>query len=155
MSSGRKAMNDVSAERPIQRTLSTNGQLATAPFAMDPQVEQNIRERVHEILVLMHRPAPGYERRRDRRYPYPHRVHLTPVNADGQLDTENTIVVIGNSLSEGGFGFYHAQPLADRRVVVSFHTGSERWVGLLMDLRWCRFAQGWYESGGRFLQPVQ
>jgi len=52
-------------------------------------------------------------------------------------------------------GFYHPHPLPYRRMIVSLETGDGRWLSFLIDLTWCRFTkQGWYESGGRFLQPV-
>ncbi|HEY2882403.1 MAG TPA: hypothetical protein VGJ15_08220, partial [Pirellulales bacterium] len=51
-------------------------------------------------------------------------------------------------------GFFHAEPLVHRKMIASFHAGDNRWLGLLIDLWWCRFSQGWYESGGRFLQAV-
>jgi hypothetical protein len=118
-------------------------------------VDQDVRARVHELLLLMYRPGPNVERRSDRRYPYPHLVRLTPVAADGRTPIGETILVAGNTLSEGGFGFYHPQQLPYRRMIASFHSGNDRWLGLLIDLRWCRFVgQGWYESGGRFLESV-
>ena len=118
-------------------------------------IDQDVRARVHELLLLMYRPDPAVERRRDRRYPYPHLVRLTPVGADGRTPCGETILVAGNTLSEGGFGFYHPQPLPYRRMIASFHSGDDRWLGLLIDLRWCRFVGlGWYESGGRFLEAV-
>jgi hypothetical protein len=81
---------------------------------------------------------------------------LTPVGADGQSPCGSAIVVAGRSLSEGGFGFYHPQPLSNRRMIASFHLANGEWVGFLMDLPWTRFtAEGWYESGGRFLQAVE
>jgi len=118
-------------------------------------IDQDIRARVHELLMLAERPAPEVERRRDRRYPYPYLVRMTPVADDGRTPAGPSIVVVGRTLSEGGFGFYHPQQLADRRMIASFHAGDNRWLGLLMDLRWCRFiGEGWYESGGRFILPV-
>jgi hypothetical protein len=118
-------------------------------------IDQDIRARVHELLMLAERPAPEGERRRDRRYPYPYLVRMTPVAIDGYTPAGPAIIVVGRTLSEGGFGFFHSRPLADRRMIASFHAGSDRWLGLLMDLRWCRFiGEGWYESGGRFLSPV-
>ena len=119
------------------------------------RTDQDVRARVHELLLLMYRPNPESERRRDRRYPYPHLVRLTPVGSDGRTACGETILVAGNTLSEGGFGFYHPQPLPYRRMIASFHSGDDRWLGLLIDLRWCRFVgQGWYESGGKFLDAV-
>jgi hypothetical protein len=120
-----------------------------------PSIDQAIRDRVHELLMLLQRPSYKPERRSDRRYPYPQLVRLTPVGGDGQTPCGPAIVVAGKSLSEGGFGFYHPQPLSHRRMIASFHAGDGRWVGFLIDLPWCRFkAEGWYESGGRFLKAV-
>ena len=56
--------------------------------------------------------------------------------------------------SEHGMGFYHPKPLPYRRMIASVESGG-RWIGFLVDLKWCRFTQqGWYESGGRYLQSV-
>jgi hypothetical protein len=52
-------------------------------------------------------------------------------------------------------GFYHAKPIAHRRVVASLERPHDGWCAFLLDLRWCRFTrQRWYESGGRFLEAV-
>src|SRR5262249_11023114 len=113
---------------------------------------EDIRARIHELLLLSHRPGHRPERRSDRRYPYPYLVRLSPADEEGATPGEQ-IIVAGKSLSERGFGFYHPHPLPYRRMVASFHAGDGRWVRLLIDLPWCRFtAEGWYESGGRFLQ---
>jgi hypothetical protein len=128
---------------------------SSASMIVNLATDQDIRARVHELLMLAERPAPQGERRRDRRYPYPYLVRMTPVGGDGRSPSGQTIIVVGRTLSEGGFGFYHSQPLAERRMIASFHAGDDRWLGFLMDLRWCRFiGEGWYESGGRFLMPV-
>ena len=93
------------------------------------------------------------ERRQDRRYPYPHLVRLTPAGRNGCTPVGPTVTVVGKNLSEHGMGFFHPQPLPDRRMIVSFDAGNGRWLGLLVDITWCRFkCTGWYESGGRFLQ---
>ena len=40
-------------------------------------------------------------------------------------------------------------------MIVSLESRSGQWLGFLIDVTWCRFTkQGWYESGGRFLQSV-
>ena len=126
-----------------------------AAMIVNLATDQDIRARVHELLMLAERPAPQEERRRDRRYPYPYPVRMTPVGEDGRTPSGQTVIVVGRTLSEGGFGFYHPGAIADRRMIASFHAGNNRWLGLLLDLRWCRFiGEGWYESGGRFLLPV-
>ncbi len=117
--------------------------------------DTNIRSRVHELLLRMYPPGPPAERRHDRRYPYPHLIRLTPADQDGTPQPDKTIVVVGKNLSERGLGFFHQQPLADRRMIVSLDAGNGRWLGLSIDITWCRFiTTGWYESGGRFLQAV-
>lgn len=103
---------------------------------------------------FQHRSA-RMERRSDQRFPFPYLLNLTPVDVDGTPVIENNIVVVGKHVSEHGLGFYHNRPLPYRRMIVSFETGGGSWVSLLIDLTWCRFTkQGWYESGGRFLQAV-
>jgi hypothetical protein len=94
------------------------------------------------------------ERRRETRYPYPYPIHLTPFGADGKPDVSRTFVVIGKHLAPHGIDFYCRQPLADRRVVASLD-GREGWIGLVVELVWCRFNRhGWYDNGGRFMAVV-
>jgi hypothetical protein len=67
----------------------------------------------------------GRERRSERRYPYPHPVYLTPLTSDGP-----------------------------RRMIASLQVGGQ-WLGLVLDLKWCRFtADGLYDNGGRFVDTV-
>jgi hypothetical protein len=124
-------------------------------FFNSPTVDDDVRAQVCELLLAAQQPGFRLERRNNKRYPYPHLVRLSPVSSDGKTASGPSIVVAGRTLSEGGFGFYHPQPLSHRRMIASFHIGSGRWIGFLIDLPWCRFtAEGWYESGGRFLQAV-
>jgi hypothetical protein len=82
-------------------------------------------------------------------------IHLTPVGDDGCTPCGDSIVVVGKHLSERGLGFYHPQPLPYRRMIASLEAGNGQWTGFLIDLNWCRFTrQGWYESGGKFLEAV-
>ena len=92
------------------------------------------------------------ERRREQRYAFPYPIHLTPYGAGGAPRTERTFVVIGKHLSENGLDFYCRQPLAERRVIASLDCGKEGWIGLVLELAWCRFGRhGWYDNGGRFI----
>ena len=73
---------------------------------------------------------------------------------DGRTPEGESLVVVGKHLSERGLGFYHPKPLPYRRVIASLESNG-LWLGFLIDLKWCRFTrQGWYESGGRFLEVV-
>ena len=94
------------------------------------------------------------ERRRESRYPYPYPIHLTPYAASGKPDVESTFVVIGKHLAPHGIDFYCRQPLSHRRVIASLD-GREGWIGLVVELAWCRFNRhGWYDNGGRFISVV-
>jgi hypothetical protein len=95
------------------------------------------------------------ERRRESRYPYPYPIHLTPLDSGGQPEVLRTFVVIGKHLSPHGLDFYFRLPLPERRVIASLDCGREGWIGLLLELTWCRFSRhGWYDNGGRFLAVV-
>jgi len=117
-------------------------------------LEEEIRRQVHSLLASLFPDGRQPQRRRNQRYPFPHLVQLTPVGADGVTPEGETMVVVGKHLSEQGLDFYHSKPLPYRRMVASLEAGAG-WISLLIDLTWCRFTrQGWYESGGRFLQSV-
>lgn len=111
-----------------------------------------------QVQLVLSNPFPERElpnRRREKRHPYPYPIYLTPVSRDGKTPEGKTIVVVGKHLSDHGLDFYHREPLPYRRVIASLVCGSGGWIGLLMDLSWCRFCRhGWYDNGGRFLQAV-
>jgi hypothetical protein len=116
--------------------------------------EQRIRTSVQQVLGSLHPALHQAERRREKRHPFPYPVYLTPVGRSGLTPAGETIVVLGKHLSELGFDFYHRDPLPHRRAILSFETGST-WIGVLIDLAWCRFGRhGWYDNGGRFLAVV-
>lgn len=117
--------------------------------------DDDVRTQVWGLLTTLYPKSHPVQRRRENRYPFPYLVHLTPVAADGFSPQGESLVVVGKHLSERGLGFYHLKPLPYRRMIVSLETASGQWLGFLIDLSWCRFTeQGWYESGGRFLQSV-
>jgi hypothetical protein len=40
-------------------------------------------------------------------------------------------------------------------MIAAFASTEGEEIEMLVDLTWCRFmGQGWYESGGRFVQPL-
>jgi len=128
-------------------------------FSISPDdnvsLDDDVRTQVWGVLGTLYPSNEIVERRKEKRFPFPYLVHLTPLDQDGAtLDTE-TIVVVGKHLSASGIGFFHPQPLPYRRMIVSLETPGNRWLGFLVDLSWCRFTkQGWYESGGKFLETV-
>jgi hypothetical protein len=96
------------------------------------------------------------ERRTETRHPYPYPIHMTPVDRSGRALLDETFVVVGKHLSNHGVDFYFAQPVGWSRVIASFPHHDGQWIGLLMDLTWCRFSRhGWYDNGGRFVELVE
>jgi hypothetical protein len=134
---------------------SASGFRSLDRIASKPTVDPEIRSGIQSLLASYYPDGLVVERRRERRFPYPHLVYLTPVEEDGATPAGEPIVVIGKHLSEGGLGFFHQQPLACRQAMVSLEMANGQWFGLVIDLTWCRFTRhGWYESGGRFLRAV-
>jgi hypothetical protein len=126
------------------------------PDSGDRQRQENpISSSIHAALAAVDICRPAVERRRQQRQAYPYPVHLTPLADNGQPVVDRTFVVIGKHLSPQGFDFYCPQPLAERRVIASLDCGREGWIGLLLELAWCRFSRhGWYDNGGRFIAVV-
>jgi hypothetical protein len=137
--------------------MSTNA--SVLPFRrsrLSQPAETELKNRVRGVLASMYPNCDVYERRNEARYPYPRLVHLTPVDTNGIASSTDSFVVAGKDLGDGGLSFYHPDPIPHRRAIASFELAPGRWLGLLIDLSWCRFTRlGWYESGGRFLQIVQ
>ncbi|MGW8258202.1 MAG: hypothetical protein ACWGMZ_12005 [Thermoguttaceae bacterium] len=116
--------------------------------------EDEIGTQVWELLGATYPQQHLLERRREKRYPFPNLIHLTPLGDDGLTPADKSISVVGKHLSQHGLGFYHTKPLAHRRMIASLECNGH-WLGFIIELRWCRFTkQGWYESGGRFLQTI-
>jgi hypothetical protein len=113
-----------------------------------------IRTQVWGLVSALYAKVTAVERRRESRYPFPFLVHLTPVAEDGATPCAERLIVVGKHISERGLGFYHPRPLPYRRAIASVQGPKGDWFGFLIDLSWCRFTQGWYESGGRFLESV-
>jgi hypothetical protein len=114
-----------------------------------------VRTQLWGLLSILYPKNELLERRRDARYPFPYLIHLTPVGDDGTTPCGEGVVVVGKHVSQRGLDFYHPKPLSYRRVIASLEGTRGQWFGFLIDLTWCRFTkQGWYESGGRFIEAV-
>ena len=133
--------------------LGLDGTSAQAIPATPPD---DITRAVYSVLGRLCEGRCVSERRRQQRHSFPYLVQLTPVDDDGAPVTDRTMIVVGRYLSEEGFDFYHQDPLEFRRVIISLDHAPSPPVSLLLDLTWCRFTrQGWYDSGGRFLDVVE
>jgi hypothetical protein len=121
----------------------------------NPQSDEIIRQQVWGVLVGVYPQGNIVEKRQDQRFPYPHLLYLTPVGPDGLAPIDESVTVVGKTLSERGLGFFYQSPIAHRRMIASLETSEHLWAGFLIDITWCRFTRyGWYESGGRFIQSV-
>jgi hypothetical protein len=119
-------------------------------------VAPSLQHQVRSLLSQLHPRPSNVERRSETRYPYPYLVRLTPVDDDGTTPVGEPLVVVGKHVSESGMGFFHPEPLPFRYVIASFGDDPDSAISLLINLSWCRFArQGWYESGGRFLETAE
>ena len=131
---------------------STDGEqaLPVQPALLTPHP---VRQQVWSLLSGMYPRGQLSERRFEPRFPYPHLLYLTSLAKNG-VDTQgDSIVVVGKDLSESGMSFFHPRPLADRHMIVSLEAAGSNWLSFLIDISWCRFTrQGWYFSGGRFLE---
>jgi hypothetical protein len=111
-----------------------------------------------EVRCLIGRIYPGgdfIDRRNERRYPYPYLVRLIPLDEDGTVLHGDAVVAVGKHLSDRGIGFYHPKPIPHRRMIVSLESSDGSRSAFVVDLSWCRFTrQGWYESGGKFLEVL-
>ena len=111
-----------------------------------------------EVRCLIGRIYPGgdfIDRRSERRYPYPYLVRLIPVDSDGTVLQDEAVVAVGKHLSDRGIGLYHPKPLPYRQMIVVLEASDGEGTAFVVDLGWCRFTrQGWYESGGKFLDVL-
>jgi hypothetical protein len=115
--------------------------------------DDQLKAQVRELLAGLY-PSGPFERRGEQRYPLPKLIQLRPVAADGVTPNGPVVVVAGKHISETGLSFFHPQPLAYRLVRASLEKADGVQAEFLVDVDWCRFTQsGWYESGGKFVQP--
>jgi hypothetical protein len=124
--------------------------LQGGPNPCTKDVRAQVRGLISSILYAEDTPV---ERRRQVRYPYPHPIYLHNVDENG-LAVGEPIVAAGKDLSESGLGFFHSEPLPNRRMIVSLQVGEGKWLAFLIETgRSQAIRKGWYESGGRFIQP--
>jgi hypothetical protein len=127
-------------------------ELLDAPTgAIDPEAWTHLMKRLSDLSAT----DDQSERRRDDRYAFPCLMYLTPVGEDGRTPNGEPIIAAGKDLSEGGLGFYHPEPLPSQRMIASLQTTSGHWLAFVVELtRSHSISQGWYQSSGRFVEPV-
>ena len=136
-------------------TLAAEFEFSTVPAHSDGS-EAKVRATVGQLISRILPKKITNERRKDFRYPYPHLVYLTPVDASGQPLNDLTTVVVGKNITERGIDFFHQQPLPYRRVILTLESDDGTRASVVTDLLWTRFTrQGWYDNGGRFLYILE
>ena len=105
-----------------------------SPSIRKALADDEVRTQVWALLSTLYPKVTVVERRRETRYPFPFLIYLTPVDDDGTTPCGESIVVVGKHVSERGLGFYHAKPLAHRRVVASLERPHDGWYAFLLDL---------------------
>ena len=71
----------------------------TVPNCSD-ESETKVRATVGQLISRILPKKITNERRQDFRYPYPHLIYLTPVDASGQPLNELSTVVVGKNITE-------------------------------------------------------
>ena len=100
------------------------------------------------LRQLLHNPA--WERRSAPRLPY-----FGPVSISSPDGPELDVSAFARDLSAVGIGLVHLMPLDRGEVVITLplHTGED--LVLHTEIVWCRdYGNGWYSSGGRFIDVV-
>jgi hypothetical protein len=122
-------------------------------MSASPKHAQNVGQAVDQIIRHAVDVRNSPERRTSVRHAYPELVRVTPSNKRGTT-TGPPLSVVGKHISHGGFGFFHNGPLPEKYVIAEFDLGGQR-SALLLNLVWCRFLrEGWYDSGGKFVNVV-
>lgn len=130
---------------------TTDFAFTTVPNCSD-ESEAKVRATVGQLISRILPKKITNERRRDFRYPYPHLIYMTPVDASGQALNELSTVVVGKNITERGIDFFYQHPLPYRRVILTLEAEDGARASVVTDLLWTRFTrQGWYDNGGRFL----
>ena len=93
---------------------------------------------------------PDWIRRTEPRLPY-----FGPVTVGLPHEDSVSLPAFARDLSPGGIGLVHLMPIAPGQVTVALPLPSGRDVALVTQILWCRdFGDGWYTSGGRFLDVM-
>jgi hypothetical protein len=90
------------------------------------------------------------ERRTQERHPF-----FRPVMITIEGPERKCYSAFSREVSRGGIGLLHNMPLSPGKVVISISQEMTCAVTLPTELLWCRpCGEGWYLSGGRFLESA-
>lgn len=70
--------------------------------------------------------------------------------------SSTAFTAFARDVSTLGIGLLHTQPIDCVEVVVRLHRPGGQSIAFRTEIRWCKdFGDGWYASGGRFLDVVE
>jgi hypothetical protein len=119
---------------------------------MQPACFQN---GIEAVAARLRPGAAAGERRHDDRFAVPLLFRLTPLGPGREPACQEAILVVGRDVSRRGLSFFHDEPLAYRRAIVTLEHPELGAVSAEIDIHWCRFRQpGRYESGGRLVRWI-
>lgn len=91
---------------------------------------------------------PPADRRSEQRVPY-----FAPVAISLEENPGVSLSAFSKDISLSGIGLVHVMPIKAGPVQVALTLPSGRTVKLLTEIMWCRHhGNGWYTSGGRFVE---
>ena len=95
------------------------------------------------------------ERRHRDRFPIPYTFRLTPINAAGELLTDETTTVVGKDISLTGVAFSHDHSLPTRRAIISLEHPMVGRFAVEAEILWTRPTPlGLLESGCRLIRTI-
>jgi hypothetical protein len=118
--------------------------------------------RIPEVEILADGPVASWhssgaslQSRRWHRARFERPLTVTPLDDPTERPSGPPLVVTGHDISLAGLSFVHDQPLAARKVIVTFQFDDGSSESVLTLLKWCRFRRdGLYQSGGQFLRKA-
>jgi hypothetical protein len=109
---------------------------------------KRVREIVHQLLDEA-RAQELADRRAEMRHPF-----FAPV--DVRIDDTSHLSAFSREISPLGIGLLHNEPLAPETVTLRLRGPGGTTLAVQTQILWCRpCGEGWYLSGGRFLQLLE
>ena len=108
--------------------------------------ERRVREAINRLLDRS-RGAKGLDRRGTARSPF-----FGPVTISLDGEAIPRFSAYARDISPLGIGLLHIMPLEPGQVIVALRRANGEFLSLRTQIIWCESAgEGWYTSGGRFL----
>jgi hypothetical protein len=127
---------------------------AADPLRVLGQIPE-VRALADGVVASWHSSLASLQSRRWHRAKFDKPLRVTPLDDQTELPAGTALAVVGHDISLAGLSFIHSQPLAARKVAISFQLDGTTWESVLTLLKWCRFRRdGLYQSGGQFLRTL-